>query len=108
MRDHILDCPRPTQDQLGEWKIRGLSVSRKGLRGRSQLEQGEEVKITLLGVLSLVAVGVLLLYVAKQMQEDQEKEMLSGYPTSSLKTPDTLKSDPGEEDLRFKIKPESP
>ncbi len=107
MRDHILDCPRPTQDQLGEWKIRGLSVSRKGLRGRSQLEQGEEVKITLLGVLSLVAVGVLLLYVAKQMQEDHEKEMLSGYPTSSLKPPDTLKSDPGEEDISFQSTPDS-
>ncbi len=40
------------------------------------------MKITLLGVLCLVAVGVLLLYVAKQMHDDAEKETTSGYAMS--------------------------
>jgi len=39
------------------------------------------MKITLLGVLGFVALGVLLLYVAKQIHEDHEKETRSGYTT---------------------------
>jgi len=65
------------------------------------------MKMTLLGFLGLVALGALLLYVAKQIHEDHEKETLSGYPTSSFKQPDTLKRDPGEEDISFQSTPDS-
>lgn len=48
------------------------------------------MRMTLLGVLALVALGTLLLYVAKQIHDDHEKETLSGYPTSDRNRPDGL------------------
>lgn len=51
------------------------------------------MKITLLGVLGLVALGALLLYVAKQILEDLEKETLSGCPTPDLNSFDGLGPD---------------
>jgi hypothetical protein len=38
------------------------------------------MKITLLGVLGIVAVGVLLLYVAQQIHDEHERETISGCP----------------------------
>ncbi len=51
------------------------------------------MKITLLGVLALVAVGALLLYVVKQMHDDHEKGTISGGPTLGLDPPDALRRD---------------
>jgi hypothetical protein len=51
------------------------------------------MKITLLGVLGLVALGALLLYVAKQILEDLEKDTLSGCPTPDLNSFDALEPD---------------
>jgi hypothetical protein len=44
------------------------------------------MKITLLGVIGFLALGALLLYVAKQIHEDHEKEMMSGYTTPGPET----------------------
>lgn len=47
------------------------------------------MKITLLGFLGLVALGALLLYVAKQIHEDHEKKMFSGNPMPDPNPPDS-------------------
>jgi len=48
------------------------------------------MKITLLGFIGLIALGVLLLYVAKQLHEDHEKGTPSSYPTTDPNPPDSL------------------
>ena len=55
------------------------------------------MKITLLGFFGLVALGVLLLYVAKQIYEEHGKETLSGYPMPDLNPPDGLPGIPGSQ-----------
>lgn len=48
------------------------------------------MKITLLGLLGLVALGAFLLYVITQIHEDPEKEIPSGYPMRDPNPPDSL------------------
>ena len=45
------------------------------------------MKITLMGVLGLVALGALLLYVAKRLHEDHKKG-ISGHPAADPNSPD--------------------
>lgn len=55
------------------------------------------MKITLLGFLALVALGALLLYVANQIGEENDKETHSGYLMPDLNPPDTLPGIPGSQ-----------
>jgi hypothetical protein len=53
------------------------------------------MKMTLLGVVGLVALGALLLYLAKHLHEDyEEEETRAGYPAPILHPPDTSTPEP--------------
>ena len=59
------------------------------------------MKMTLLGVLGLIAIGALLLYIAKQIHEEHETEKRPGYPAPVLHPPDNSTLEPVQAETIF-------
>src|SRR5438132_325074 len=73
MRKRVLDHAGSDQDQLDGRQLCRLSLPRERLRRSSHLGKGEEMRITLLGVLSIVAAFLLLAYVGQQAERKWNK-----------------------------------
>jgi hypothetical protein len=70
-------------------------MSNERLCGRRQLEQGEEMKITLVGVLVLAAVGAVVFCVVLQIHKASQEA--TGYLTPGVTPPAVSEDDSREE-----------